>query len=107
MAHCKHAQIVTEKCDVNTVRVRLPLPKSLLNFLPSGQNKYCLSGQTSQPEPSAGLDISTASNSNKLISAPDPPEVAFELQRAKWDKLASEQVASQFSKVGAITPRFF
>jgi hypothetical protein len=70
--------------------------------------------QTRQPAPSAGLDISTTGNSNNSISAISrlfPPEVAFQQLetatpriREKRDKLASQQVASQFSKVDTITP---
>jgi hypothetical protein len=70
--------------------------------------------QTRQPAPSAGLDISTTGNSNNSISAISrlfPPEVAFQQLetatpriREKRDKLASQQVASQFSKVDTIAP---
>jgi hypothetical protein len=48
----------------NTIRVRLPPPKSLLNL-----SFPALQGKTSQPAPSAGNDIATAGNSNKSTSA--------------------------------------
>jgi hypothetical protein len=109
VAFSERPTLVTKRCQSTTDQIRLPPPKSLISLSLS----LAPPRQTSQTAPSARLDISTAGNSNKPISAilrPFPPEVAFQqLQlaiatptstaiRTKWAKLASQQVASQFSK---------